>query len=102
LTLRIKEINIKVPTNSAANTLPWKWPIPGCKIAMFLANSSSQSIAENTISTPITAPMYYEIIMAIIDHGLYFVLVDCLMATANVTAGLKCVPQTGDKKITNA
>jgi hypothetical protein len=69
---------------------------------MFLENSSSQSIAENTISTPITAPMNYEMMMAIIDHGLYFVLVDCLIATANVTAGLKCVPHTGDKNITNA
>jgi len=41
-------------------------------------------------------------IMATIDHGLYFVLVDYLIATAKVTAGLKCVPHTGDKKITNA
>ncbi len=69
---------------------------------MFLVNSSSQSIAEKTIRTPITAPMYQEMIMATIDHGLYFVLVDYLIATAKVTAGLKCVPHTGDKKITNA
>lgn len=41
-------------------------------------------------------------IMAIIDQGLYFVLVDCFIATAIVTAGLKCVPHTGDKKITKA